>query len=257
MCMSEKTIFDGIREANISCLAGGGDSPISCAVGDPESIDHSSAIIRGWSGRRGDYNSRRVFYLRKRRETPEEGYFNCIIPDDVNPLSGVYILYPSEWTSAHDITSENSLNSQNLSLHSFLSTIACLCIAIYLSIKKNEKIRFTHIQRFHVVRNHSSHPVTAVTAVIEVVTGTSTFRVRCTSTGGRALDMDVSGPNRYSSDISSNIQPVGTRMYLGSDSYTATTEVISIGRHGDVYQCNATSIDSRTARVTVEGSDTD
>ena len=103
------------------------------------------------------------------------------------------------------------------------------------------------------VLSHSSPPVTAVTAAIEVVTGTSTFRVRCTSTGGRALNMDVSGPNGYSSDISSDIQPVGTRMYLGSDSYTATTEVMSNGMAGDVYQCNVTSVASRTGSVTVEG----
>ena len=103
------------------------------------------------------------------------------------------------------------------------------------------------------VLSHSSPPVNTVTAAIEVVTGTSTFRVRCTSTGGRVLDMDVSGPNGYSSDISSNIQPVGTRMYLGSDSYTATTEVISDGMAGDVYQCNVTSVASRTSSVTVQG----
>ena len=87
-----------------------------------------------------------------------------------------------------------------------------------------------------------------------MVTGTSTFRVRCTSTGGGALDMEISGPNGYSSDISSNIQPVGTPRFLGSDSYTATTEVIHSGRHGDVYQCNATSVKSKTGSVTVEGS---
>ena len=103
------------------------------------------------------------------------------------------------------------------------------------------------------VLSHSSPPVDTVTAAIEVVTGTSTFRVRCTSTGGRALDMDVSGPNGYSSDISSNIQPVGTRMYLGSDSYTATTEVISDGMAGDVYQCNVTSVESNTGSVTLRG----
>ena len=103
------------------------------------------------------------------------------------------------------------------------------------------------------VLSHSSPPVNTVTAAIEVVTGTSTFRVRCTSTGGRALNMDVSGPNGYSSDISSNIQPVGTRMYLGSDSYTATTEVISDGMAGGVYQCNVTSVASRTGSVTLRG----
>ena len=66
--------------------------------------------------------------------------------------------------------------------------------------------------------------------------------------------MDVSGPNGYSSDISSNIQPVGTPRFLGSDSYTATTEIMHSGRHGDVYQCNATSVKSKTGNVTVEGS---
>ena len=65
--------------------------------------------------------------------------------------------------------------------------------------------------------------------------------------------MDVSGPNGYSSDISNNIEPVGTRMYLGSDSYTAATEFISDGMAGDVYQCNVTSVVSRTGNVTVKG----
>ena len=102
------------------------------------------------------------------------------------------------------------------------------------------------------VLSHSSPTVDTVTAAIEVVTGTSTFRVRCTSTGGRALNMDVSGPNE-NTDISSNIQPVGTRMYLGSDSYTATTEVPFDGMAGDVYQCNVTSVTSRTGSVTLRG----
>ena len=103
------------------------------------------------------------------------------------------------------------------------------------------------------VLSHSSPPVTEVNAAIDVVTGASTFRVRCTSTGGRALDMDVSGPNGYSSNISSNIELVGIRNFRGSDSYTATTEFISDGMAGDVYQCNVTNVASRTGSVTVEG----
>ena len=100
---------------------------------------------------------------------------------------------------------------------------------------------------------NSSPPVTAVTAAIEVVTGTSTFRVRCTSTGGRALDMDVSGPNGYSSDLSSNIQPVSTPTYRGRDSYTSATDIILDGMAGDVYQCNVTSFASKTDSITVKG----
>ena len=83
-------------------------------------------------------------------------------------------------------------------------------------------------------------------------TGTLTFRVRCTSTGGRALNMAVSGPNGYY-DISTNIQPIGTPRFLRNDRYTARTEVISSGTVGDVFQCNVTSVDSMTAIVTVEG----
>ena len=99
----------------------------------------------------------------------------------------------------------------------------------------------------------SSPPVTEVTAAIEVEVGTLTFRVRCTSTGGRALNMAVSGPNGYKSDISTNIQPVGTPEFLNNDRYTARTGVISSGRDGDVFQCNVTSVTSTTSNVTVRG----
>ena len=99
----------------------------------------------------------------------------------------------------------------------------------------------------------SSPPVTEVTVAIEVEAGTLTFRVRCTSTGGRALNMVVSGPNGYNSDISANIQPVGTPLFLSNDRYTARTEIISSGRDGDVFQCNVTSLTSTTANVTVRG----
>ena len=77
---------------------------------------------------------------------------------------------------------------------------------------------------------------------IEVEAGTATFRVRCTSTGDRALDMTLSGPDGYSADISSRIQPNDDRRYLGSDMYTATTHVISDGRDGDMYWCSVTLI---------------
>ena len=79
--------------------------------------------------------------------------------------------------------------------------------------------------------------------------------MRCSSTGGRALDMAVSGPNDYYSNISSSdIQPVGTRMYLGADSYTGSTDVISSGSDGDMYQCSVTSVgDPVTGTVALRG----
>ena len=80
--------------------------------------------------------------------------------------------------------------------------------------------------------------------------------MRCSSTGGRALDVAVSGPNGYYSNISSSIQPVGTRMYMGADNYTAWTDVISSGSDGDVYQCSVTSVgDPVTGTVTLRGND--
>ena len=101
-----------------------------------------------------------------------------------------------------------------------------------------------------------SCPVTAVTTIIEVEVGTATFRVRCTSAGGRPLSMAVSGPNGYSSDLH-DIELVGIGNFQGSDNYTAATEVILNGRDGDVYQCNATGISSRTSIATVRGNCSD
>ena len=193
------------------CIIGDGTTVINCSYGGVGHIPHNIVhiITRGWDTRREEENGRRVHYLRRREQTPAEGYYSCDLEVDINSPRGVYILYPSEWASLMIIVRD--------------------------------------------IESHSSPPVTAVTAAIEVVKGTSTFRVRCNSTGGRALDMDVSGPNGYSSDISSNIEPAGTRMYLGSDSYTATTEVISNGMAGDVYQCNVTSVASRAASATLRG----
>ncbi|CAI8005231.1 hypothetical protein GBAR_LOCUS4104 [Geodia barretti] len=168
-----------------------GDTPVPCAFPDPEYVAFTSGsgfITRGWSGRRANEDGYRVHYLWRRRETPEEGYINCHMIDDTNPVLGLYVLYS----------------------------------------------------------------ITGVTAAIEVETGTSTFRVRCTSTGGRALNMAVSGPNGYNSDISTNIEPIGTPLFLRNDRYTARTDVISSGMVGDEFQCNVTSVDSMTDVVTVE-----
>ena len=93
-----------------------------------------------------------------------------------------------------------------------------------------------------------------MTATIEVVQEANSFRVRCTSTGGRALDMTVSGPRGFTADISSRIEPVGDRRWLGSDQYTATTDFMPRGEDGDEYECNMTSSTSRTGSVILKGS---
>ena len=79
------------------------------------------------------------------------------------------------------------------------------------------------------------------------------FRVQCTSTGGIALSMTVSGPDGYSSNLTNNIQPVGTLEYIGSDIYTANTSDITGGNDGDMYQCTVTGSTSNTDSVELRG----
>ena len=93
-----------------------------------------------------------------------------------------------------------------------------------------------------------------MTASIIVVSATDvTFRVQCTSTGGIALSMSVTGPDGYSSDLTNNIQPVGTPEYIGDDIYTATTSDITGGNDGDMYQCTVTGLTSETGNVVLRG----
>ena len=60
-----------------------------------------------------------------------------------------------------------------------------------------------------------------MTASIDVV-GSATdgeFRVQCTSAGGIALSMNVTGPDGSNIDLTDNIQPVDTPEYIGDDIY--------------------------------------
>ena len=94
-----------------------------------------------------------------------------------------------------------------------------------------------------------------MTASIIVVSATDvTFRVQCTFTGGIALTMSVTGPNGYSSDLTNNIQPMGSLEYRGNDIYTATTsDVITGGNDGDMYECTVTGLTSETDSVELRG----
>ena len=97
-CQSELSVSE-IPASTYACHVGGGDSPVPCVWPEPEYIRFGSDrhyITRGWSGRRVDEGGRRVHYLWRRRETPEEGYINCHTINDTNPVLGLYILYPSE-----------------------------------------------------------------------------------------------------------------------------------------------------------------
>ena len=217
-CQFERPNLGGFTRA---CISRNGNSPVACDFPDTEDLNVIIGLRRGWGSGRGvetraNGDITRIHYIWRRDQTPEEGYFSCHnFRTDTNDPVGLYILYPSEWSS--------------------LQTVIERCSVLYHS---------------------SSPPVTGVTAAIEVVSGTSTFRVRCSSTGGRALDMAVSGPNDYYSNISSSIQAVGTSMYLGADSYTSSTDIISSSGDGVMYQCSGTSVgDPVTGTVTLRGND--
>ena len=209
----------GLGQFHYSCHVPDGNGPIECAVNSQQNIVLSGdTITRGWGASRGEEGSGedviRIHYIWRREQTAQEGYFSCYnFGGDTNDPAGLYILYPSEWSSL-----------------------------------------LTVIERCSVLYHPYSPPVTQVTAAIEVVIGTSAFRVRCSSTGGRALDMAVSGPQYNFVISSSDIEPVGTRMYMGADSYTGSTDVISSGSDGDMYQCSGTSVgDPVTDTVTLRG----
>ena len=89
-----------------------------------------------------------------------------------------------------------------------------------------------------------SPPVISVTASIDVVPGRPgrwrKFRVRCTSSGGRPLNMSVTGRRGLSADLI-NIQAVGTPQRMGSDSFSDTTNSI-LGEHDrQLYECTASN----------------
>ena len=198
-----------------ACIVNDGDSPIQCTFPDPNQRV-IGALIRGWGSRRGELDVpggiNRTLYVWRRDQTPEEGYFSC---------------------------------------HNFAGDVPNDPVGLYILYPSEWPSLLTVIERCSVLYHSSSPPATQVTAAIEVVSGTSTFRVRCSSTGGRALDMAITGP-QYNSDIS-NMQPVGTRMYQGADSYTGSTEIISSGSNGDMYQYNVTNFASNFSTATLIG----
>ena len=92
-CRSERTTAE-TQMYTAGFLVADGDSPIES--GDGPAIPHNGAQERGWDTRRVVSGNRRFHYLRRRQSSSEEGYYNCVIPGDMNFLTGLYILYLSE-----------------------------------------------------------------------------------------------------------------------------------------------------------------
>lgn len=64
------------------------------------------------------------------------------------------------------------------------------------------------------------------------------FKVKCTSTGGRLLEMRITGSG-VNPSATTDVRPVGSVQSVGNDSFFATTGTISRGRNGYVYGCIA------------------
>ena len=96
-CRSELPDSEVSQYTNV-CHVVDGDSPVACGWPDQDHIHFvGGGARRGWSSRRvPDEGGRRVHYLWRRSETPEEGYINCHFRDDTNSVLGLYVLYPSE-----------------------------------------------------------------------------------------------------------------------------------------------------------------
>ena len=90
--------------------------------------------------------------------------------------------------------------------------------------------------------------VISVEAVVDVVTE----EIHCTSTGGRVLNMSITGPHGVVSTLS-NIQAVGTQTWMGNDSYSASGTVAG-ANDGDTYNCTASNgVSSATDSVEIRG----
>ena len=88
---------------------------------------------------------------------------------------------------------------------------------------------------------HLSSPVMSVSADINVASERRAFSVSCTSRGGRALSMSVTGPD-FSEDLD-NIRALSSQEpeMMGDDRFFDSTDIISEGSDGQVYQCTASN----------------
>ena len=73
-----------------------------------------------------------------------------------------------------------------------------------------------------------------------------TFKVMCSSFGGRPLSMSLTGPSGVQQDITHTITEVGEITRTGNDSFSAEISV-KRGGDGDTYNCTASNIASNSS----------
>ena len=87
---------------------------------------------------------------------------------------------------------------------------------------------------------------------MEAVVDTASEELHCISTGGRVLNMSITGPHGVVSALS-NIQAVGTQRWMGNDSYSASGSIAGAD-DGDTYNCTASNgVSSATSNIKLRG----
>ena len=86
------------------------------------------------------------------------------------------------------------------------------------------------------IMTHSSFTVSVDVSIDVVSAREGTFRVTCTSSGGTVLSSSLTGPG----GLDLELQPVGAPLYMGQDTYHATTGTRT-GNDGDTFHCTASN----------------
>ena len=73
-----------------------------------------------------------------------------------------------------------------------------------------------------------------------------TFKVICTSSGGRPLSMTVTGPSGVPQDITESMVVVGEREMTGNDTFSSEI-MLQGGRNGDSYTCFSSNVVSNSS----------
>ena len=94
--------------------------------------------------------------------------------------------------------------------------------------------------------------VLSMSARIEAVNRrNSSFKVICTTIGGQALTIDITGPNGAVTDVKS--VDVANVTGMGNDSFSAEVKVFH-GKDGDSYNCRASNgVSNSSDNTTLEG----
>ena len=84
---------------------------------------------------------------------------------------------------------------------------------------------------------------------MKAVVDTASEELHCISTGGRVLNMSITGPHGVVSALSNNIQAVGTQRWMGNDSYSASGSIAGAD-DGDTSNCTASNgVSSATSNI--------